>query len=122
MLPVIEAGQAEMIGPDHGLGDHVTLVPTPGHTPGHVSVLLQSGGASAVITGDALHTSVQCHHPEWEFVYDMDATQAVASRRFLLESAAEARWTVLGSHFTLPSIGRVEPRGDAFRWCPGHGA
>ena len=116
VLPVIEAGQVELVTPGHMLGDHVTLIPTPGHTPGHVSVLLKSGTAGAIITGDALHTAAQCWHPDWHFKYDTDVDLAVVSRRQLLENASEADRKVLGSHFALPSIGRVRALGDAFQW------
>ncbi len=116
VLPVIEAGQAELVTPGHMLGDHITLVPTPGHTPGHVSVLIRHNGAEAVITGDALHSTVQCWRPEWEFKYDEDPETAVTSRKQLLGEAAEAGRKVIGSHFTLPSVGRVRVEGDAFRW------
>ncbi len=118
VLPVIEAGQAELVTPGHGLGDHVTLIPTPGHTPGHVSVRVSSGGAEAIITGDAIHTTAQCSHPEWHFRFDADAEQAVTSRRFLLETASERACLVLGSHFSLPSVGRIRTAGDVFRWEP----
>ena len=116
VLPVVEAGQVELVSAWHMLGDHVTLVPTPGHTPGHVSVLVQSKGNAAVITGDALHSSAQCWYPEWHFLFDADADQAVASRRTLLERCAETDCLVLGSHFLLPSMGRVRAEKDAFRW------
>jgi glyoxylase-like metal-dependent hydrolase (beta-lactamase superfamily II) len=116
VLPVIEAGQAEMVTAGHMLGDYVTLIPTPGHTPGHVSILVKNGDAEAIITGDALHSTVQCWQPDWHFKYDADANEAVNSRRKLLEDAAETRRTVLGSHFTLPSIGHVKADGDTFRW------
>ncbi|SLN68560.1 hypothetical protein ROG8370_03217 [Roseovarius gaetbuli] len=116
VLPVIEAGQAEMVQPGHMLGDHVTLFPTPGHTPGHVSVRLKSGEAEAVITGDALHSAVQCWHPEWHFKYDADPERAETSRRSLLTMAAETGCTVLGSHFRLPSIGHMRADAEGFRW------
>ncbi|PJI86167.1 metallo-beta-lactamase superfamily protein [Yoonia maricola] len=116
VLPVIEAGQAELVQAGHCLGDHVTLIPTPGHTPGHVSVLVKSGDRQAIITGDALHSSAQCWHPDWHFLYDVDAEMAVTSRRDLLEQCAESNCTVLGSHFALPSIGHVKAEKDAFRW------
>ncbi|MCP4185536.1 MAG: MBL fold metallo-hydrolase [Hyphomicrobiales bacterium] len=116
VLPVIEAGQAELVSSGHMLGDNVTLVPTPGHTPGHVSILLKSGPVEAIITGDALHSTVQCWHPEWVFKYDVDGEMAAKSRRKLLEEASETGCRVIGSHFTLPSIGRVIAHGDAFRW------
>lgn len=116
VLPVIEAGQVELVQAGHMLGDHVTLVPTPGHTPGHVSVLVQSGDRAAIITGDALHSTAQCWHPDWHFLYDADADQAVASRRRLLEQCSESGCLVLGSHFALPSTGHAKADGDAFRW------
>lgn len=116
VLPVIEAGQAELVTPGHMLGDHITLAPTPGHTPGHVSVLVRHNGAEAVITGDALHSTAQCWHPEWEFEFDEDGPAAVASRRQLLGDAAETGKKVIGSHFSLPSVGRVKADGDTFRW------
>ena len=116
VLPLIEAGQIERVTSEHMLGDHVNLIPTPGHTPGHVSVLLKSGNSEAIITGDALHTTAQCWHPDWQFKYDVDGEMAVKSRRRLLEDASEANRKVLGSHFALPSIGHVVAKGGAFRW------
>ena len=116
VLPVVEAGQAELFQTGHMLGDQVRLIPTPGHTPGHISVLIQSKNVEAVITGDALHSTVQCWFPGWHFKYDADAETAVHSRIKLLELVSESNCIVLGSHFSLPSIGRVETDGDAFRW------
>lgn len=116
VLPVIAANQGELVQSGHKLGAHVTLIPTPGHTPGHVSVLVQSGGEEAIITGDALHSSAQCCHPDWHFKFDMDAEQAVTSRRTLLETASQSGSLVLGSHFALPSLGRVTAKGDRFMW------
>lgn len=116
VLPVIEAGQAELVAAGHMLGDHVTLMPTPGHTPGHVSVEINSKDQRALITGDAIHTTAQCWHPEWHFKFDSDAEMAVTSRRKLLESASETGCLVLGNHFALPSLGRVKEDKGAFRW------
>jgi glyoxylase-like metal-dependent hydrolase (beta-lactamase superfamily II) len=116
VLPVIEAGQAELVEAGHKLGDHVTLIPTAGHTPGHVSVLVQSGGRDAIITGDALHSTAQCWHPDWHFLYDQDPEAAVRSRKKLLERCAESRCLVFGSHFLLPSMGYVKEEKDAFSW------
>lgn len=116
VLPVVAAGQAEQVTADHTLGDLIDLIPTPGHTPGHVSVRIRSQGQEAVITGDALHITSQCAHPDWHFVYDADAEQAVTSRRHLLETVSDSGARVLGTHFQLPSIGRVRAKGDAFEW------
>lgn len=114
--PVVEAGQAEFVDAGYTLGDHVSLIPTPGHTPGHVSVRVRSRDREAIITGDALHSTVQCRYPDWHFKYDVDAERAVRSRVKLLEHAAESNGLVLGSHFALPSLGRVDADGGRFRW------
>jgi glyoxylase-like metal-dependent hydrolase (beta-lactamase superfamily II) len=116
VLPVVEAGQAELVQAGHMLGDSVELVASPGHTPGHVSVLVKSGNREALITGDALHSSAQCWHPEWHFKYDADPVQAAFSRRQLLEQCSQTGCVVLGSHFVLPSVGHVKSQGSAFRW------
>lgn len=118
VTPVIEAGLAEEVTPGFQIGDLVRLMPTPGHTPGHVSVLLESQGQRAVITGDALHSIAQCWHPDWHFVFDFDADAAVTSRQALLGHAAETGQRVLGTHFTLPSLGRIRAEGDVFAWEP----
>lgn len=118
ILPVVEAGQAEKVGADHGIGEAITLIATPGHTPGHVSVRIRSNGAEGVITGDAIHTTPQCRFPDWHFTYDYAPEQAVASRRMLLETVSDSGARVLGTHFLMPSIGRVRANGDAFEWMP----
>ncbi|MEM6312005.1 MAG: MBL fold metallo-hydrolase [Pseudomonadota bacterium] len=116
VLPVVQADQVEFVQADHKLGDTVTLIPTPGHTPGHVSVRLTSNGQEAIITGDALHSTAQCWHPDWHFKFDLDPEMAVTSRRALLTSAAETQSVVLGSHFNLPSLGHVKRRAAGFCW------
>ncbi|MEL6915741.1 MAG: MBL fold metallo-hydrolase [Pseudomonadota bacterium] len=118
VLPVIAAGQAELVSGPHMLGGEITLLPTPGHSAGHVAILIRSGGREALITGDAIHTTAQCRHPHWHFKFDADPVRAEETRKTLLAETAEARRLVLGSHFTLPSLGHVEAKGDAFRWRP----
>ena len=66
--PVVDAGQADLVDTDHRLCEEVRLVPTHGHTPGHVSVLIESGGARALITGDATHHPVQWAEPGWKML------------------------------------------------------
>ena len=85
ILPVMEAGQAQLVRSDFALDDEVWLEPTPGHTPGHVCVHLASQGAQAVITGDCIHSPVQCAEPGWIMRADQDAALASATRRRFLE-------------------------------------
>ena len=113
--PIVEAGRAELVANDYALDDEVWLEPTPGHTPDHVAIKLASGGETAVMAGDIMHSPVQCLHPEWVPWPDWDPALAAKTRRGLLESCCETGALVCTAHFPLPSAGRVVPAGDAFR-------
>jgi glyoxylase-like metal-dependent hydrolase (beta-lactamase superfamily II) len=114
--PIFDAGLADFVPADHVLTDAVRLEPTPGHTPGHVSVKISSQGEEAVITGDLMHHPVQCAHPEWGSVADVDPAQALATRRAFLERYGDTPVLVLGTHFATPTAGRIVRKGGAFRF------
>jgi glyoxylase-like metal-dependent hydrolase (beta-lactamase superfamily II) len=114
VLPIMEAGQAQLVEADFALDDEVWLEPTPGHTPGHFCVRLASGGEKAVITGDCIHSPVQCVEPQWIMRADSDPLLARATRRRFLESVCDSGMTVCATHFPEPSIGQVSARAQAF--------
>ena len=91
VLPVMEAGQAELVRDDHALGDHVRLLPTPGHTPHHVSVCFGRDGDDAVMTGDVLHSPLQARYPELSPRFDVDRDAAARTRRSFLDRYCETR-------------------------------
>ena len=106
--PIIDAGQAQFVDTDHRITSEVRLIPTPGHTPGHVSVVIESRGASALITGDIAHSPIQFAHPElaaWRF--DTDAAASTSTRRTIVERYANTDTLVLGTHFAPPTAGRL---------------
>jgi len=113
--PVVDAGLVEYIDPDFRLTDEVSLIPTPGHTPGHVSVLVQSRGASAVITGDIMHNPIQVAVPAIEARFDMDKAQGSRTRVEFVERFNGSGTLVIGSHFADPSAGHIVPDGDAWK-------
>lgn len=113
--PVFEAGLVDLVEPGHAVTDEVTLEPTPGHTPGHVSVRIRSAGAEAVITGDLMHHPVQCAHPDWGSSFDGDGPAASATRRAFLAAQAGRPVLVIGTHFAGPSAGHVVRDGAAYR-------
>jgi glyoxylase-like metal-dependent hydrolase (beta-lactamase superfamily II) len=114
--PVLEAGLADLVESDHRLTTEVILEPTPGHTPGHVSVRISSRGEEAVITGDLMHHPVQCAEPDWAARFDVDADTARRTRRAFLERCAGRPVLVLGTHFAAPTGGRVVRDGAVFRF------
>jgi glyoxylase-like metal-dependent hydrolase (beta-lactamase superfamily II) len=114
VLPVLEAGQAQLVELDFALDDEVWLEPAVGHTEGHVVVNLKSGARRAAMCGDMMHSPVQCPHPEWSPVWDRDAEQARRTRRSFLERHCDTDTLVLTAHFPLPSTGRIVPAGAGF--------
>jgi glyoxylase-like metal-dependent hydrolase (beta-lactamase superfamily II) len=113
VLPVIESGQIVMVEPDHALAEGVRLEPSPGHTPGHVSVRMTSGGEEAVAIGDMLHHPIQGIHPDWNSRACEDPELARRTRLDFLERTADSAVAVLPAHFD-PSL--VERDGAAFRF------
>ena len=114
--PLLAAGQAVLVDDDHELDEYVRLEPTPGHTPGHCAVRLAHRGADAVITGDLIHSPIQCHYPQWNFKYDADKVQAAATRRAFLERYGDTATRVLTAHFPLPSTGLIRRAGAAWHF------
>ena len=113
--PILDAGLADIVRTDHRLCKEVALVPTPGHTPGHVSVMIQSGSDAALITGDCIHHPCQMARPGWTTRIDSDAAAGIATRMQLLQRLAGTTTLLMGSHFAEPTAGRVVADGDGFR-------
>jgi glyoxylase-like metal-dependent hydrolase (beta-lactamase superfamily II) len=105
--PILEAGLHDLVESHHQVTREVSLFPTPGHTPGHVSVRIISGGSEAVITGDMIHHPVQIALPEIGSWTDYDREVAATTRKDFLARSSEQQILVLGTHFPTPSGGRV---------------
>ncbi|MFI6846190.1 MBL fold metallo-hydrolase [Kitasatospora sp. NBC_00085] len=121
VTPVEQAGLLDLVDVPAGgiaIAPGLRLLPTPGHTPGHVAVELTSHGATALITGDCIHHPVQLAHPAIGACVDIDPRRSEASRRELLASLAGTDTLVLGTHFAPPTAGRVITHGDAYRLTP----
>jgi glyoxylase-like metal-dependent hydrolase (beta-lactamase superfamily II) len=112
--PISAAKRLILIDGPTSLTEEVWLVPSPGHTPGHFSVLISSAGNEALITGDMVHHPVQLAFPDHGM--DQDQEAGAASRRKLLSLAAERNALLIGSHFPYPTAGRVRSQGTAFRF------
>lgn len=114
VLPVVDAGKADLVRNDHLIGDHLRILPTPGHTPGHIAFTLGRGKDDAVLCGDLMHTPLQTHYPELSAKFDADPKQAATTRRSLLERYCDTETLCCTAHFPSPSTGKIRRRGDGF--------
>ena len=112
----MEARQAQLVAMDFALDDNISLTPTPGHTAGHVAVRMASNGAVGTMSGDLMHSPLQCLYTSLSPTVDLDPAMASATRQKFLEDHADQDKIVLTAHFPLPSVGRVVSAGDAFRF------
>jgi glyoxylase-like metal-dependent hydrolase (beta-lactamase superfamily II) len=98
LLPVKDAGRLELVDSEYQVTDDLTILHTPGHTPGSVSVLLQSGGESVLFIGDLVHLCMQLTAPDWSPPYENNREASAASRRRIVEEAVGRDALVAGSH------------------------
>ena len=84
-----------------------------------MSLRVDSGDQSLIALGDAMsHAYTNFAHPEWYNNFDSDGEQTVATRKRLLDMAAEDRIAILGYHFPFPGVGHVQRAGDVYRFVP----
>ena len=114
--PIFEAGLAEQVEMDHRISPEVRLIPTTGHTPGHVTVVIESKGKTAIITGDMMHHPCQIGHPEWSPGFDSDKEAARATRLAMVKDWADQPVLVIGTHFAAPTAGHIRRDGAGFRF------
>ena len=113
--PVLEEGLVDLVSNDHQVCDEVRLVPTPGHTIGHVSVSIESKGETGLVTGDFIHHPCQLAHPEWSVTSDYDPAQSVVTRNQAFEQLADSPTLVIGTHWPEPTAGWIVRENDVFK-------
>ncbi len=116
LQPVLDAGLVDFVDSDHRISESVCLEPTPGHTPGHVSVHIASRAQHAVITGDLIHHPLQCAEPALRTKFCADHDLAQRTRREFLARYQDQRALVFGSHFCDPTAGWIVRDGDNWKF------
>lgn len=119
VLPILEAGQADLVDDEFHVGDHARLLPTPGHTDGHAAFCFGKGRDAVVMTGDLLHVPLQLRHPELSFARDRDPVRAATTRRDFLERYCDTETLCCTGHLPAASVGRVRRSGEGFRLIRG---
>jgi glyoxylase-like metal-dependent hydrolase (beta-lactamase superfamily II) len=112
ILPLLETGQVLTLDGVHEITDGVRIVPSPGHSPGHQHVEIDSQGERAVLSGDILHNPVEVRHPEWIKLFDEDKQAAYEQRLNFLDTHTDVDITILTAHFAGSTAGHIRSRAD----------
>jgi len=112
--PLRDAGSVVLIDGELEVAAGVRLVPTPGHTPGHASVFIESEGEELVVLGDVVVHELQLADPDLAYVSDHDSELSAMTRKHLLGRLADRGTDVIVGHFHGP--GRFSRSGDGFGW------
>ncbi len=107
ILPLRELGVLDLLPGEQALTEEVTAIPTPGHTPGHMSVLIVSAGERALVTGDIVFHPAQVTEVQWNAVYDGIPELARETRRHIIERIEAEGMVMASGHFVTPGLGRV---------------
>jgi glyoxylase-like metal-dependent hydrolase (beta-lactamase superfamily II) len=99
--------KVELYDADRTVAPGVSMMSTPGHTPGHNSVVISSGSERAIIMGDVIHCPVQLDEEEWSCVFDVDPALARTTRDNLLAELEGSGTLAAGGHFTDFTFGRI---------------
>ena len=113
VAPVVEAGKADLVAGDARICEEITLIATPGHSPGHVSLHIRSAGEEGLLTGDVAHHPCQMAHLDWSSTADSDPAQSAQTRRELFSRFADREVLVIGGHF---DAGHLKRDGEAFKF------
>jgi glyoxylase-like metal-dependent hydrolase (beta-lactamase superfamily II) len=114
VLPVVEAGQAQLVDGLHAIDDQLLVEPAPGHTPGHILLKLAAAGRAGVFCGDVLHHPLQIYAPHWNSQFCELPDEARATRRKLLEHCAEKRALLFPTHFGAPHVAAIAAQAGGF--------
>jgi len=118
LTPLEQLGVLDLLDGETPLTDEIVALPAPGHTPGHMVVVVSSRGQKAIILGDVLAHPAQVSEPEWTFVFDMDPEMAVVTRKKLLGRLEMEAMTAAQCHLPHPGFGLVVRTGGRRHWQP----
>jgi glyoxylase-like metal-dependent hydrolase (beta-lactamase superfamily II) len=105
--PIAEMGLVEWMEGEFSITSELTTLPTPGHTPGHMSIMINSGGERGMILGDVLHNTVQIENTDWVSRADIDPDQTRITRRDLMNRLEQQGIPVAAVHLAAPGFGRI---------------
>jgi glyoxylase-like metal-dependent hydrolase (beta-lactamase superfamily II) len=114
-LPPLK-GRIDLVDGEKEIVPGVQAIRAPGHTPGHMALLISSSNAQFLHMSDAVLHPLHMENPGWRSVFDLNPADAANTRQGLLDRAAAEKLDVLAYHFPFPGMGRVKSQGHAWKW------
>lgn len=119
LLPVRDSGQLTLVDGEHHVTDEVTIVPAPGHSPGHCAIVLQSAGEKGIYIGDLAQVAVQLERTAWVSAFDIMPLVTMETKKRIVEQAIEDGSLIIGVHSPFPGLGRMMRTEQGHRkWQP----
>ena len=112
--PVFDAGLVKLVPMDFEVCEGIYLEATPGHTPGHVSIHIESQDQHALITGDSIHHPCQIEKVQWSSSADYDQVASKQTRESLLAKYGDSNVLIIGTHFATPTAGYLRKEGSTY--------
>ena len=106
VLPLEKLNIMDLIEDDYSITDDLTTIATPGHTPGHISIVIVSSGERGFILGDVVHSPAQAHLTDWNPSFDIDGETSRKTRHAILSQLESDRSVVASGHFPDPGFGK----------------
>lgn len=106
VVPLKELDIMDFIDDGYNITDELTTTATPGHTPGHLSIIIASQGQRGYVLGDVAHSPAQAHYTDWSPIFDVDAQVSRQTRHRVLDMLEAEGILVSAGHFPDPGFGR----------------
>ena len=107
ITPIIDAGLEKLVDDNYNIDENIKFIPTPGHTPHHVSIVIESESKKAIVSGDVIHHPCQIAHQDWTTGADTYPIQTVETRKKFLKEIVDTDVLLIGTHFANPVEGKV---------------
>ncbi|KAA0238226.1 MBL fold metallo-hydrolase [bacterium] len=116
--PLVRGGRMTLVRGEHQVMPGVQFLPTPGHTADHASIVLTSGGETAIYTGDLVHHATQMERPAWIAAFDVLPLVSLETKKALAERAIRERALLVCVHNAFPGVGRLVEEDGRRRFVP----
>ena len=115
LTPVAESGRLRLVDGESKVTDEVTVIPSAGHSEGHASVVITSGGETALYVGDIVQQAVQLERTAWVSAFDVLPLISMETKKRLVETAIRQRALLICVHLPFPGVGRMTKTPDGYK-------